>query len=229
VSYHTDAEYHINLRNEADRVKASAKKRGGAAARQMLAQQEQTPAPSAAGDRESTPPPKSGVWVDVSPRKRSRPPPTSNEAIEVDRPVSPASSITSTGSERPLAQTVLQVNGAGGHNQSTPLSTPKVVNAEPSQTHTQVPQPEIPAPVEEEVSNKEEAPMKEEPIVKVETPALSQPASEPTPQPPMSAANTPTPAPDAHSTPSVNQPPAAVRYAGYIVCWRFETEQICSL
>lgn len=172
----------------------------------MLAQQEQTHALSAAGDRESTPPPKSEVWVDVSPRMRSRPPPTSNETIEVDRPVSPVSSITSTGSERPLAQTVLQVNGARGHKQSTTLSTPKVANAEPSQMH--VPQPETLAPVKEEVSNKEEATVKEE------IPALSQPASEPTLQPPMSAANTPVPAPDAHCTLSVNQPPAAVCYTG---------------
>ena len=189
VEYHTDAEYHINLKNEAERVKATAKKRGGAAARQALAQQEQTPAPTG-GDRESTPPAKVEVWVDVSPRKRSGPPPTSNEANELERPLSPASSVTSTGSERPLAQTVPKVNGVT-HKPSTPLATPNVASVEPPPPP---PRPESPVPVVKEPT----------------------PSPQSTPQPPQappsstSTANTPTPVPETRTAPNVNLPPAAV-------------------
>ena len=166
VEYHTDAEYHNSLRNEAERAKANAKKRGGAAARQALAQQEQTPTP--AQDRASPMPSKADVFVDVSPRKKSSAP-AAVDISELERPLSPASSVSSTGSERPLAQAILQVNG---NKPVTPVGTPRLANAEPSLKR------ESSAPVKDSLSMQ------------------PHPAQAPTPG---SAANTPTPAPESRT------------------------------
>ena len=100
---------------EAERAKVGAKKRGGAAALRALnlAKQEQDQAgtPSSLTDQELSPTlPKHEVWVELkSPRKRAS---TPDGADVLGRPLSPASSVSSSASERPLAQTV-QVNGNG--------------------------------------------------------------------------------------------------------------------
>ena len=57
VEYNTDADYHINLKMEAEKVKASAKKRGGAAALRALNIQQDAPTTPASTNDDTEPPP----------------------------------------------------------------------------------------------------------------------------------------------------------------------------
>lgn len=117
VDYHADAEYHINLKLEAERARAPARRRGAAALRaHNAAQQEQSPplsaTPLSTTEHESSATlPRHDVWIEVTSPRKARPPYSSDPVDPVERPLSPASSISSSASERPLAQTVLQVNG----------------------------------------------------------------------------------------------------------------------
>jgi len=132
VEYNTEEEFHVNLKMEAERQKASAKKRGGAAALRALALQDHA-STSASGTPDADSPmlPKHEVWVEVkTPRKLKHSP--SNDAYELlDRPLSPASSVSSSASEKPLAQTVLHVNGNSHKPPSSASNTPRMASDTP--------------------------------------------------------------------------------------------------
>ncbi|KIK95677.1 hypothetical protein PAXRUDRAFT_140130 [Paxillus rubicundulus Ve08.2h10] len=94
VQYNSDPQYHMNLKNDSEQVKTSAKRRGRAPN-------------SAAADGADTPSQqKSEVWVEVA----SRLPNSVIPPSEDDRPVSPVST-ASSGSEAPLAQQFLKNYG----------------------------------------------------------------------------------------------------------------------
>ena len=133
VEYHTDPEYHLNLRMESERAKASAKKRGGAAALRALnlqKEQDQAATPASVTEEPSSPrPSKNDVWVEIkSPRKSARHSPTGaaaaagNDTLDPERPLSPASDVSSDTSERPLAHSRGQANGNGAASVSRPAS-----------------------------------------------------------------------------------------------------------
>ncbi|TDL14318.1 SNF5-domain-containing protein, partial [Rickenella mellea] len=108
VDYHADAEYHINLKLESERARTPARKRGAAALKaQNQAQQEQTPPPSVSEHDASLS--KHELWGEKSIRKGKQA--QTSGSGPLDRPLSPASSVSSSASERPLAETVLQTNG----------------------------------------------------------------------------------------------------------------------
>lgn len=127
MEYNTEEEFHVNLKMEAERQKASAKKRGGAAALRALAAQDQaaTPAP-ATPDYESSVPPKHEVWVEVKSPKKMKQSQLDDTYGLLDRALSPASSVSSSASEKPLAQKVLQVNGNSHKPPSSASNTPKM-------------------------------------------------------------------------------------------------------
>lgn len=177
VEYNTNPEYHSNLRYEADRAKANAKKRGGAAAMRALnLQQEQAPTPASAVDEQPSPKlPKHEVWVEIKSPRKSRQHSNENVADAPDRAASPASSVSSSSSERPLAQTVKQqANGA--------TTAPASVSVPPSTTTT-------PARLQVELP---------ETFSETPQPAQSEPAS---------ASITVTPAPEATPAPGQGTPP----------------------
>ncbi len=127
VEYNTEEEFHVSLKVESERQKASAKKRGGAAALRALALQDQTPTP----DAESPALPKHEVWVEVkSPRKMKQS--ASNDTYELlDRPLSPASSVSSNTSEKPPAQMLPHVNGNSHKSSSSASNTPRIASDTP--------------------------------------------------------------------------------------------------
>ncbi|KAF9224771.1 SNF5-domain-containing protein [Gyrodon lividus] len=95
VQYNSDPQYHLNIKNEVEQVKTSAKRRGRA------------PNSAVADGAETPSRQKSELWVEVA----SRPPNSSTiPPSEDDRPVSPAST-ASSGSEAPLAQQFFKNNG----------------------------------------------------------------------------------------------------------------------
>ncbi|EJD02050.1 SNF5-domain-containing protein [Fomitiporia mediterranea MF3/22] len=114
VEYHTDPEYHLNLKMESERAKASAKKRGGAAALRALNQQQkqddQAATPASVPDEPASPAAsKNEVWVEIN--KSTKKASVVADGLDLDRPLSPASDISSSASEKPLAQGLLQANG----------------------------------------------------------------------------------------------------------------------
>ncbi|KAH8112333.1 hypothetical protein DFH11DRAFT_484764 [Phellopilus nigrolimitatus] len=107
------------------------KSEGGAAAlRALNIQQDQAPTPSSMTDDQSSPTvPKHEVWVEIKSPKKTQASPTSDAFELLERPLSPASSVSSSASERPLAQTVLQ-NGTSGSRQASSTPTPLKAAAE---------------------------------------------------------------------------------------------------
>ncbi|KAL5520663.1 SNF5 [Sanghuangporus sanghuang] len=154
VEYHTDPEYHLNLRMESDRAKASAKKRGGAAALRALnlqKEQDQAATPASATEEPSSPrPTKSDVWVEIksSPRKSARQSPAVADALDLERPLSPASDVSSDASERPLARNRGHANGTASVSRpASAVATPAKQESElPAQTEmsTSAPPPSSP-------------------------------------------------------------------------------------
>ncbi|KAF9242321.1 SNF5-domain-containing protein [Melanogaster broomeanus] len=94
VQYNSDPQHHLNLRNEVEQVKTTAKRRGRA------------PNSAVADGAETPSRQKSEAWVEAP-----RPPDSSTiPPSEDDRPVSPVST-ASSGSEAPLAHQFLKTNG----------------------------------------------------------------------------------------------------------------------
>jgi len=156
-------------------VKASAKKRGGAAALRALNIQQDMPATPASTNDDNDPPysaSKSDVWADVKTPRKSR---GNSEALDMlDRPLSPASSVSSSASERPLAQTGLQVNGST-HKPSSSTSTAKLASEPPPQSE--------PAMAVDRDTTRSEPPQSQVNVATVSTPAIEPVRVQGTPPP----------------------------------------------
>lgn len=146
VEYNSDAEYHLNLRMEMERAQASAKKKGGAAALRALAMgqshsQDQAETPASMTDDPSSPTiTKNEVWGESgkSPKKgggRSSLVPDTEALSLLERPLSPASSVSSSASDLPLAQGLL-TNGSGSKPASTAVTPLKSTEELPAQPET---------------------------------------------------------------------------------------------
>ena len=135
----------MNLRMESDRAKASAKKRGGAAALRALnlaKDQDNAATPASVTDEPSSPPvPKNEVWVEIkSPKKsksrRASPTPAADVTDLFDRPLSPASDVSSSASEKPLAKSSSrQANGTASASRTGSAA------ATPARTASELPAP----------------------------------------------------------------------------------------
>ncbi|KAL4072221.1 hypothetical protein J3A83DRAFT_4092750 [Scleroderma citrinum] len=124
VEYNSDPQYHLNLRNEAEQAKTSAKKRGRAPNSSAVA--EGTDTPSRQKSEAEAPPPTIPSTVPPS---------------EDDRPASPASSVSS-GDEAPLAQQFLKTNGAS--QSVAPSSRPATPDSPRAPPNTQLTSPSEP-------------------------------------------------------------------------------------
>ncbi|KDQ50935.1 hypothetical protein JAAARDRAFT_199488 [Jaapia argillacea MUCL 33604] len=144
VEYNSEADYHLNLKREAENAKTVAKKKGGAAAlRAALERDQQSPAPASGipdGIADSSEPPtprrpnsKVDVWADIP--TPSRPASSTNDAIKAE-PVSPISSGSSSSSEPPLAQRISKPNGANHSHISTPGASSHADKTESSPRHS---------------------------------------------------------------------------------------------
>lgn len=130
VEYHADPEYHLKLLAETEKSKAQAKKRNPTAVRSSGAQRERTPFSGLISTGEILPVNKIDPWVENISQKGS------NTASH-SRAISPASSVTSSASERPLAQTILHNGPENTVEPSSPPSAP-LTSSPPSHEPDQI-------------------------------------------------------------------------------------------